>query len=46
MLFISMGIFDDDFHPEILSVGTTANSPLIEVVTKASINIVVSMQPA
>ena len=35
MLFISMGIFDDDFHPEILSVGTTANSPLIEVVTKA-----------
>jgi hypothetical protein len=28
MLFISMGIFDDKLRPQILSVGTTANSPL------------------
>jgi len=28
MLFISMGIFDDKLRPPILSVGTTANSPL------------------
>jgi len=29
MLFISMEIFDDKLRPQILSVGTTANSPLI-----------------
>ena len=28
MLFISTGIFDDKLRPQILSVGTTANSPL------------------
>ena len=28
MLFISMGIFDDKLHPQILAVDTTANSPL------------------
>ena len=28
MLFISTGIFDDKLCPQILSVGTTANSPL------------------
>ena len=28
MLFISTGIFYDKLHPQILSVGTTANSPL------------------
>jgi hypothetical protein len=28
MLFISTGIFDDKVRPQILSVGTTANSPL------------------
>ena len=28
MLFISTGIFDDKLRPWILSVGTTANSPL------------------
>jgi len=28
MLFISTGIFDDKLHPQILLVGTTANSPL------------------
>jgi hypothetical protein len=28
MLFISMGIFDDKLRPQILLVGTTANSPL------------------
>jgi len=28
MLFISMEIFDDKLRPQILSVGTTSNSPL------------------
>jgi hypothetical protein len=28
MLFISMGIFDDNLRPQILSVDTTANAPL------------------
>ena len=28
MLFISTGIFDDKLRPQILSIGTTANSPL------------------
>ena len=28
MLFISMGIFDEKFHPQILSVVPTANAPL------------------
>ena len=28
MLFISTGIFDDKLHPQIVSVGTTANSSL------------------
>jgi hypothetical protein len=28
MMFISMVIFDDKLQPQILSVGTTANSPL------------------
>ena len=28
MLYISTGIFDDKLRPQILSVGTTANSPL------------------
>ena len=28
MLFISTGIFDDKLHPQILSVGTTANATL------------------
>ena len=28
MLFISMQIFDDKLHPQILSVGTTANAAL------------------
>ena len=28
MLFISMGMFDDNLRPQILSVGTTANAPL------------------
>ena len=28
MLFISTGIFNDKLHPQILSVGTTANCPL------------------
>jgi hypothetical protein len=28
MLFISTGIFNDKHRPQILSVGTTANSPL------------------
>jgi hypothetical protein len=28
MLFISTGIFDDKLRPQIVSVGTTANSPL------------------
>jgi hypothetical protein len=27
-LFISTGIFDDNLRPQILLVGTTANSPL------------------
>jgi hypothetical protein len=27
MLFISMGFFYDNLHPQIVSVGTTANSP-------------------
>ena len=31
MLFISTGIFDDKLRPQILSVGTTANSPLSEL---------------
>ena len=30
MLFISMGIFDDKLCPQILSVGTTSNSPLTD----------------
>jgi hypothetical protein len=28
MLFISTGIYDGKLHPQIVSVGTTANSPL------------------
>jgi hypothetical protein len=28
MMFISTGIFDDKLRPQILAVGTTANSPL------------------
>jgi len=28
MLFISTGVFDDKLHPQILSVGTTANAAL------------------
>jgi hypothetical protein len=35
MLFISTRIFDDKLRPQILSVGTTANSPLSEKVTTA-----------
>jgi hypothetical protein len=31
MLFISTGIFDDKLRPQILSVGTTANSPLSNI---------------
>jgi len=31
MLFISTGIFDDKLHPQIMSVGTTTNSPLNSV---------------
>jgi ABC-type enterochelin transport system permease subunit len=31
MLFISTGIFDDKLRPQILSVGTTANYPLIKL---------------
>jgi len=31
MLFISTGISDDKLRPQILSVGTTANSPLLDL---------------
>ena len=34
MLFISTGIFDDKLHPQILSVGTTANAALISFIYK------------
>ena len=39
MLFISTGIFDDKLHPQILSVGTTANAALISFIYKKTVKL-------